>query len=206
MQQSTLNQVKDRLEVIVLDNPLIRTFEWEQLSETNTESDFPMAHVFVGEGMNQIGSVLNIPINMMLMDLVQKDSSNKFGVSSDMLQAGKNILAALRMENDYFVLDKDTISMSDFYTEKMDTEACGWILTFTLKVANPFDSCGLPYTPVGGSASVPVTNSDGSFTDTATSPLYTLPDTTYNFYVGSNPVVTTTVPTLKDETITIIWQ
>lgn len=205
MQQSTLNQVKDRLQVIVLDNPLIRTFEWEQLSETNTESDFPLAHVFVGEGVNQIGSVLNLPINIMLMDLVQKDSSNKFEVSSDMLQAGKNILAALRMENDYFVLDKDTISMSDFYTEKFDTEACGWILTFTLKVANPYDSCGLPYTPVGV-ASIPVTNSDGSFTAVATPPEYVIPDTTYNFYVGSNPVVTTTVPTLKDTTFNIVWQ
>ena len=56
-----------------------------------------------------------------------------------------------------------------------------------------------------GSGSVPVTNSDGSFTDTAVSPLYTIPDTTYNFYVGSNPVVTTTIPSVKDETFNLNW-
>src|SRR6478609_8768975 len=148
MQQSTLNQIRERLRVLVLDNPLIKTFEWEQQSEHNTEQDFPLAHAFVGEGVNQSGSVLTMPLNIMFMDLVQKDSSNKFEVSSDMLQVAKNVLASLRLENDLFILDKDTISMADFYTEKFDTEACGWSLSFSIKIASPFDSCSMPYTPI----------------------------------------------------------
>lgn len=60
--------------------------------------------------------------------------------------------------------------------------------------------------PPSGGGSVTVENSDASFTAAATSPTYVLPDTTYNVYVDNVLQATTTVPTLKDETINIIWQ
>ncbi len=152
MQLSTLNQIRDRIETLCLDNPLVRSYQWEEQAEQDTEVNYPLAHAFVGEGSNQVGNVLFLPITIMFMDLVQKDSSNKFEVSSDMMQVAKNVLSNLYKENDLFILDDQSISFEDFYTEKFDTEACGWILTFTLKVANPFDSCDLPYTPISGIA------------------------------------------------------
>jgi hypothetical protein len=169
MQLSTLNQIRDRIETLCLDNPLVRSYQWEEQAEQDTEVNYPLAHAFVGEGSNQVGNVLFLPITIMFMDLVQKDSSNKFEVSSDMMQVCKNVLSNLYKENDLFILDDQSISFEDFYTEKFDTEACGWILTLVLKVANPYDSCDLPYTPSGG-GSVTLERTDNTLIETIAAP------------------------------------
>jgi hypothetical protein len=63
-------------------------------------------------------------------------------------------------------------------------------------------------TPSSGTcADVTVTNSDGSYLVTvAAGATLTLPDTTYNVYVGGVLNGTGTVVTLKNETINIVWQ
>lgn len=169
MQLSTLNQIRERIKTLCLDNPLVKSYQWEQVSEQDTEIDLPLAHAFVGTGSNQVGNVLFLPIEIHFMDLVNKDSNNKFEVSSDMMQVAKNVLSNLYKENDIFILDENSISFQDFYTEKFDTEATGWTLSFTLKVANPFDSCDLPYTNIGG-GSVVLERSDDSSLITLTAP------------------------------------
>lgn len=52
-----------------------------------------------------------------------------------------------------------------------------------------------------------IENTDASFTDTALAESnYVLPDTTFNVYVSNVLQDSITVPTLKDETINIVWQ
>lgn len=208
MQESTLNQVRERLKTLILSNPKVVSYEWEELAETNTEADFPLAHAFVGEGASQTGSVLLLPINIMFMDLVQKDASNKFEVSSDMLQVAKNVLGLLRLENDLFILDKDTINLTDFYSEKFDTEAVGWLLSFTLKIANPFSSCELPFTPVSPDATAILQNTIttvlGTFTiASGATQVITAPDATAVLKdTAGNTILTELIPSNVSEDLT----
>jgi hypothetical protein len=59
----------------------------------------------------------------------------------------------------------------------------------------------------GGGGDVEIENSDASYTATATPPTFILPDTNYEIYVGVNPTpVIFSFPTLKDDTINILWQ
>lgn len=60
---------------------------------------------------------------------------------------------------------------------------------------------------IPASGSVILTNSDASYTNTIAAPsTFVLPDTEYEVYVDGNLQASFSVPTLKDETINIVWQ
>ncbi len=147
MQSATVNQIKDWLSQKCLAHPKINSYEWEEESEVNTELDFPFALCMINGQTTQSGVVMLIPINIIVMDLVNKNEDNKFDVSSDMLEVAKDIAAELRAENDLFILDINTIGFQDFYDERFDTEATGWVLSVTLKVVNDFNICFKVETP-----------------------------------------------------------
>lgn len=98
------------------------------------------------------------------------------------------------------VYDNKTESIGSIYIPFVDVSINGGDTWEYLRMYSP----PATYT-VATASDVLIENSDGSFTAVASPPLYVLPDTTYNFYVGSNPVVTATVPTLKDTTFNIVW-
>lgn len=141
MQSATINQIKDWLQDKCLAHPKIKTFEWESEDMHDTNSNFPVALCIIGGQVTQQGVVMNVPLSVILMDLVNKNLDNNDDVSSDMLEVAKDLTAELRAENDLFILDENSLGFQDFYDEKFDTEAVGWILTFTLKVVNDFNIC-----------------------------------------------------------------
>jgi hypothetical protein len=148
MQSATINQIKDWLQTKCLAHPKIKSYEWESEADSNTELDFPVALCMVGGQVTQTGVVMSVPLSIILMDLVNKGDNNKYDVSSDMLEVAKDLTAELRAENDLFILDENTIGFQDFYDEKFDTEATGWILTATVKLVNDFNICYKVDTPV----------------------------------------------------------
>lgn len=141
MQSATITQIREWLKTKCLAHPKIKTFEWEQEAEHNTNADFPISLCFLAGQTSQSGVVMTIPLSIILMDLVNKSENNKFDVNSDMLEVAKDIAAELRAENDLFILDINTLGFQDFYDEKMDTEAAGWVLTANVKVVNDFNIC-----------------------------------------------------------------
>ena len=100
------------------------------------------------------------------------------------------------------VYDDKTQSTGSIYIPFLDVPINSGDTWEYLQIYSPFVDVIIS----GGGGSVQIENSDGSYTATANPPLFILPDTTYNFYVGSNPVVTQTIPSLKDETFNIVWQ
>lgn len=141
MQSATINQIKNWLKEKCEAHPKIQTFEWEQESEHNTNENFPFALCMIGGQVSQAGVVMVVPLSIIVMDLVNKSDNNKFDVSSDMLEVAKDLAAELRAENDLFILDINSLGFQDFYDEKFDTEATGWVLTANIKVVNDFNIC-----------------------------------------------------------------
>ena len=207
----TLNQVNELLEGIATAHQQINSYGIGDLWEivANGAVTYPLMFTVVNQS-NLNGKQLNLNISLLFMDLVHKDESNELDVSSDMLQIGTDVIAQLRspIYEDWFLVG-DSVSLDDF-TERFNDEVTGWKVDLTLQISEQFNLCALPIlgAPEGSSACSPalVQNSDLSYlVYVASGSTLTLPDTTINFNVGGN-ITTTTIPTLKTETINVVWQ
>jgi hypothetical protein len=207
----TLNQVNELLEGIATAHQQINSYGIGDLWEivANGAVTYPLMFTVINQSSLN-GKILNLNISLLFMDLVHKDESNELDVSSDMLQVGTDVIAQLRspLYEDWFLVG-DSVSLDDF-TERFNDEVTGWKVDLSLQISEQFNLCALPIVdaPEGPSGCSPalVQNSDLSYlVYVASGSTLTLPDTTINFNVGGN-ITSTTIPTLKDTIINVVWQ
>jgi len=207
----TLNQVNELLEGIATAHQQINSYGIGDLWEivANGAVTYPLMFTVINQSSLN-GKILNLNISLLFMDLVHKDESNELDVSSDMLQVGTDVIAQLRspLYEDWFLVG-DSVSLDDF-TERFNDEVTGWKVDLSLQISEQFNLCSLPIVgaPEGPSGCSPslVQNSDLSYlVYVASGSTLTLPDTIINFNVGGN-ITSTTIPTLKDTIINVVWQ
>jgi len=206
----TLNQVNAILEGIATAHQQINSYGIGDLYDlvANGAVNYPLMFTVINPG--QINdNRMSLNLSLLFMDLVHKDQRNELEVLSDTLQMGVDVVAQLRapLYEDWFIVG-DTVTFEDF-TERFNDEVAGYKIDITLNLSEQFNLCSLPIVgaPSGPSGCAPalIQNSDLSYLIyVASGGTLVLPDTTINFNVGGN-ITTTTVPSLKDETINIVW-
>lgn len=143
MEPATLNQLIQKLRDLAEANAVLKTFQWDEEHEINTESQLPFLLAFE-DGINQTGIVMSVRLKLAFMDLVRKDGRDKFTVSSEMLEVAKGYIAELRKPSDILILDDTNITYTAFYDQLFDHEAHGWGVEVVVKMANVFDACDSP--------------------------------------------------------------
>lgn len=143
----TYNQVIDRIETILNDNPLVQTITKGDIWEVdNKEIVYPQVHI-VTEGVDFSTYELKYKFRLFIMDLVEKDESNEQEVLSDTLQMLQDIIAKLLNPTDPEAsrdlrLDRD-ITAEDF-TERFNNEVAGWTAEIGITVDYTANECLVP--------------------------------------------------------------
>lgn len=146
-------------------------------------------------------------IDIYCVDVIQKDRSNLNTILSDCQLILKDLYVYYKNDNDTELDVVGSANMTPLNNLDLDYVA-GWVMSITFEV-NSYGDCAIPMNPIVtgvGCAAATVTNSDLTYNATvASGATLVLPDTTYNFVVNG-VTTTTTIPTLKNETINIVWQ
>lgn len=207
----TLNQINELLEGIATAHQQINSYGIGDLYDlvANGAVTYPLMFTVINPGQIQ-GKQMSLNLSLLFMDLVHKDQHNELEVLSDQLQIATDVVAQLRapLYEDWFMVG-DSVSFEDF-TERFNDEVAGYKIDITLNLSEQFNLCALPIvgSPSGPSGCSPslVQNSDLSYlVYVASGSTLTLPDTTINFNVGGS-ITSTTIPTLKNQTINVVWQ
>ena len=207
----TLNQINELLEGIATAHQQINSYGIGDLYDlvANGAVTYPLMFTVINPGQIQ-GKQMSLNLSLLFMDLVHKDQRNELEVLSDQLQIATDVVAQLRapLYEDWFLVN-ESVSFEDF-TERFNDEVAGYKIDITLNLSEQFNLCALPIVgaPAGPSECSPalVQNSDLSYlVYVASGSTLNLPDTIINFNVGGN-ITTTTISTLKTETINVVWQ
>lgn len=206
----TLNQINEILEGIANAHQQINSYGIGDLYDlvANGAVTYPLMFTVINPGTIN-GNRMSLNLSLLFMDLVHKDQGNELEVLSDTLQMGTDVVAQLRspLYEDWFLVG-DSVSFEDF-TERFNDEVAGFKVDISLTLSEQFNLCSLPISgaPSGPSGCAPavVQNSDLSYlVNVASGGTLILPDTEINFTVGLD-TSSTTVPSLKTETINIVW-
>ncbi len=141
MQPASLQQLISAIGSICNSHSQVGSFQYCETPEVDTNVPPPFVVCFAADP-SQSGIVMSTPFSLLVVDLVNKSEDNKSTVSSDMLQLTKDILAKLRIPNDYYILD-ESINYRGIY-DALPMDVTGWGVDFTLKSVNLFDSCSVP--------------------------------------------------------------
>lgn len=207
----TLNQINTLLEGIATAHQQINSYGIGDLYDLVANGAVTYPLMFTVINPSQINDKqMSLNLSLLFMDLVHKDQKNELEVLSDQLQIGMDVIAQLRapIYEDWFIVG-NSVAIEDF-TERFNDEVAGYKVDLTLNLSEQFNLCALPIVgaPEGSSECSPalVQNSDLSYLIyVASGSTLTLPDTVINFNVGGN-ITTTTIPTLKDSVINVVWQ
>ena len=206
----SLNQINAILEGIATAHQQINSYGvgnvWDLAA--NEAPTYPLMFTVFNPGQIN-GNRLSLNISLLFMDLVHKDERNELEVLSDTLQMATDVVAQLRnpIYEDWFIVG-DNVTFEDF-TERFNDEVSGYKIDISLILSEQFNLCALPIvgapSGISGCAPAVVQNTDLSYLiNVASGGTLIIPDTTINFNVGGN-ITVTTVPSLKDETINIVW-
>ena len=178
----------------------------EQMPNFSTKDEkYPIVYVTPNGDVEDLNTN-QFTVDIYCVDIIQKDRANLNTILSDTQLILKDLFVYYRNDNDTELDVIGTASMSPLNNLDSDYVA-GWLMSITFEV-NSYGDCAIPMNPIvpGQGSNVVVSNSDDSFSVTIScGDDYTLPDTTYNFVVNG-VTTTTTLPTLKNETINIVWQ
>jgi hypothetical protein len=148
-------------------------------------------------------------IDIYCVDIIQADRANINNIISDCQLILKDIYVYYTNDNDIEIDVVGSANMTPLNNLDLDYVA-GWVMSITFEVAS-YGDCAIPMNPIIPNPPLvcddaTVRNSDNTYLQTVPSGgTLTLPDTTYNFIV--NGVTTSiTIPSIKDETINVIWQ
>lgn len=206
----TLNQVNEILEGIANAHQQINSYGIGDLYDlvANGAVTYPLMFTVINPSTIN-GNRMSLNLSLLFMDLVHKDQRNELEVLSDTLQMGTDVVAQLRapIYEDWFIVG-DSVSFEDF-TERFNDEVAGYKIDLTLNLSEQFNLCSLPISgaPSGAAGCLPavVQNTDLSYLiSVASGGNLILPDLTINFTVGLD-TSSTTIPSLKTETINIVW-
>jgi hypothetical protein len=229
MQNKTLNNIVDRLQALSVQHTMLEDFNCGNTADIGTKTEdgrdlkYPYLHVDYSSTNYAFGTSRGIGYKVYTMTLIVLDKiSTNITVATETMSDTESILA------DVVQFASTDSSMRDFRIQTTDINALpvadntddgtqGWTCELGFKVPYDWCSSALPI-EIDGALPVPpdfcpvivdllLRNSDASFVTTITgnTPLYVLADTTYNINIDG-VITTTTIPTLKNETINIVWQ
>lgn len=190
------------------DPSLLTTTNHSTYDGTDTDAlKYPLMFVIL-EGVNVSGSLHSRNYTIYFCDKLTKGGVNYKDVLNDTERLAHDLLAYLKKGDIGKGRDFDkNCQMTDFRDAFQDCLA-GYSITITLTQAEKYDSCNIPFIdsipdPDRSGGSILIKNSDNSFSHTATSSPYTLPDETVQVYNNSVLVDTVTIVTLGTTTINI---
>jgi len=213
----TLNQVIKELEKIAKAHKQVNTFAFGDFHEINTSGDivYPLVWTFYN-GANVTEGVQSFNFSLVFCDVVKQGEVNETEVLSDQLEVAKDFIAQLQNSQLYdWEFIEDNIEIQPF-TERWTDSVSGYSVNVSLRIPFIADRCSIPMEGISGGGLPPsggdcldatVVNSDNSYIQLVVSGgTLVLPDTVYNIYVDNVLQNTVSVPTLKNETINILWQ
>lgn len=208
---NTLITLKDALDAFVAGHGQLRRIEWEaddhREPKITSGDEFPMLFaapisVSIGRAMNThtVRVYVYARINDDREDVIENANDTSLMLRDIRVWWNDYGIDDILILDDFdgiFVADRELDNVEGYYADiRFEIPSHGRCSVPVDVTPNPALTC----------ADATVINSDSTYTATVESGgTLVLPDTTYNFVV--NGVTTTvTVPTLKDETINIVWQ
>lgn len=139
--QNLINNIKQN-HAVLSKGTYIFNEPWEWGAESAIK--YPFLGVNLAQGQIN-GRVQTINFEMYFCDLVHKDTSNQWDVSSDMHKLALEIYSQLKysLESTYDAMVNITATFDDF-TEKFDDEVTGWMLKISVDQAFAWSVCDLP--------------------------------------------------------------
>jgi hypothetical protein len=214
--------VTERIRVQLAQDEFVNTITYGDIFRVDLKKQtiFPLSHVVVNNATME-GNIFRYNISVMAMDIVDisKDAIENTAIGQfrgndneqDVLNTQFAVIARLLKVlegGDLFtaLYQLDGNPNIEPFTERFENYLAGWVATFDVLIPNDMTACDAATIPSTICADAIVENSDRTYqTTVASGGTLILPDTTYNFIVNS---VTTsvTIPSLKTETINVVWQ
>ena len=208
------NQLRLELSEIATDHLQINDFYWGDFLRAYKENelDYPLMGAFYPSA-GFLRNQTSIQLTVYVADKLYDSWSNLNEVESDTLQICRDVFQIINSSVRWQSIGRvDSCSVTKFIDKGGDGVA-GHQMVFNFMLRDRDGICNIPienydFDQIAGSVcyAAIVENSDASYQATvASGGTLILSDTTYNFIV--NGVTTsTTLPTLKTETIDIVWQ
>lgn len=179
----------------------------EQVGNFFTKSErFPAMFITLDDGVTFGGSTNTYTMQVICMDVIQKDRPNIKHILSD-TERILNDLSLELTDGDNWDLEAEVIADVERYNNSQLDYLAGNKVTLTI-TAEAYSVCEIPVgdfiDPQEPCPDSTVSNSDDSYLVVVGSgDDLELPDTQYNIYVNGNLDQSFSVPTLKNETINI---
>lgn len=148
MSTLTLIQLQNLIQNIQLNHAVLNkgTYIFNEPWEWGSEGaiTYPFLGVNLAAGSVN-GKIQTINFEMYFCDLVHKDTSNQWDVSSDMHKIALEVYSQLKynLEIQYDAQLNGAATLEDF-TEKFDDEVTGWMLKISIDQAFDHSVCTLP--------------------------------------------------------------
>jgi len=139
----TYLKIIDALKAFALAHPQINTFySGKTWNFESTENLYPAMIVFPSTTTIVKGET-DINLNIIIVDIMNKDVTNKDDIYSDTLQTMQDVFSLLNnTDEDYFISDSGF--SCDPLEEVFDDILCGWISNTTIKFPFQANYCLIP--------------------------------------------------------------
>lgn len=143
----TLNQVAKVLRTFAETHGQIKgNFSFGELEEVSNDGITQFPYMFCILKPSLLGNQnAEINISIIIMDLVNKDLSNRLEVWSDVQQIFIDLRAYLSDPafEDYFIIDEVNIPITPF-ADRFTDDVTGWVGDFKFKIVDLKDRCAIP--------------------------------------------------------------
>jgi len=208
------NQIRLELSEIATDHLQINSFFWGDFLRAYKEEElnYPLMGAFYPNG-SFLRNQTQLRLTIYVADKLYDSWSNLNEVESDTLQICRDIYQIVNSSTRWQSIGRVQSCTVTKFIDKGGDGVAGHQMEFQFLIRDREGICNIPivdydFDQIAGSVcyAAIVENSDASYqTTVASGGTLVLPDTTYNFVVNG-VTTTTTLPTLKNETINIVWQ
>jgi len=141
----TLSNLIGKLKEIQQSHPMLHTFgegDIYDYVDNGGEIKYPVMWVVTKPSTYNAKS-MSYRLVLLFADLLTEDKSNRLQVQSDLHQVALDVIAKLKLQNDYVFNLADNISM-EFFQERFDDFTAGITADIEILDPLPLDKCSIP--------------------------------------------------------------
>jgi len=144
--EKSFKQIVEALEDFCDNHLQIKSFDWGELNEITTKDrTYPLVWLNPTPGSNE-GHLITLNFEMIVIDIVEQDFSNKKDVMNDCLFIINDVISNYwdNEETYGWTLNENGVTFTPYITNN-DTDFCyGWVADISIEIENRLNSCAIP--------------------------------------------------------------
>jgi len=144
----TLVDLVKKLKAIQEAHPMIRTFgegDIYDYVDNGGEIQYPVLWTVVRPAIYN-STTLRYDLVLLFADLLTEDKSNRLQIQSDQMLVALDVLAKLKLDNDYTFIAAPNATL-EFFQERFDDFTAGVSITVQITAPLPLNLCAIPTEP-----------------------------------------------------------